>query len=134
MPQVYSKFNRPKTKGQVFKKGSKVDKTGYVSAKQRIESLMNAGARLIQHRRDQNQAVDQEGEEVELTNPMPSVGKYKPDPFEVLAENKAVNERLKQQQKQAKNSSPSGKPAADSPAAGKGADNLIPDDGKKVQS
>jgi len=43
--------------------GSKVDRAGYISGQKRIENLMNAGARLVQSRREMYDFPDGEVDE-----------------------------------------------------------------------
>ena len=51
--QIYTKYDRPSYKKEQNKAGTLVNKAGYVSAKIRIENIIDAGRRLIKYREEQ---------------------------------------------------------------------------------
>lgn len=96
--QIYTQFKRPVKKFEKLSNKSVVEKEGYLSAKVRVENLINAGRQLSEFRKEQYDFPDGKVDENYVDNTRS--GNY--DMADAFQDSLAVGARLKEQADQSK--------------------------------
>lgn len=95
---IYSKLNRPPSVKEHFSKPSKTETAGYIPARQQVENLLLAGARLDEYRKNQYDFA--EGQPVEDGFDVPLVRKPGVDLADIHQEKMRLDIRLQKQEKE----------------------------------